>query len=110
MTIDIATAQMLLEALKSTNNPHDVQALHKIVSSDNEGPTEEHAKFFIENKGKQVKIKHTDYVGTLVSLNTATGGFYPGGRYPYYVTIISGGMTSAIGKTFEYTSDCISLV
>ena len=108
MSMDKFTAEQLLTTLKNGGDNDSVADLYKQIKGVNEeGPTEEQVKFFIENEGKTVTIKGTSMTGLVVELNTSTRGFYPGGRYPIYVKILTDTRTehNSVGQTFEYGID-----
>lgn len=108
MSMDQFTAGQLLSALKNGGDSDGVATLYKQIKGANEeGPNEEQVKFFLENEGKVVIIKGTGMSGIVTRLNTSTRGFYPGGRYPIYVKILTDNRTehNSVGQTFEYDID-----
>lgn len=112
MSMDKFTAEQLITALKNGGESDKVADLYKQIKGVNEeGPTEEQVKFFIENEGKVVSIKGTNMTGLVVRLNTSTRGFYPGGRYPIYVKILSDTrQVDSVGRTFEYGIDQLEVL
>ena len=61
----------------------------------------------------EVVVLGTSYTGKISGYNTRTGGFYPGERYPIYITIESTSNTrfdDAVGCTFEYGYEQIAVV
>jgi hypothetical protein len=49
--------------------------------------------------------------GLVERLNTSTRGFYPGGRYPIYVKILTDTRpVDSVGKTFEYDIDQLEVI
>ena len=110
MSIDAFTAQVMLEA--TANNPGQAQGavadLYKsLISKEDGGPSQKDIDFFNQHKGKKVKVKYTSHEGVLHELNTSTGGFYPGSRFPFYVKMTAG---PAIGSIFEYERDQVQLI
>ena len=110
MSVDTFTAQVMLQAV--ANNPGQTQDaiadLYKsLTSKEDGGPSQEDIDFFNEHKGKKVSIKHTTHIGHLIELNTSTGGFYPGSRFPFYVKMSEG---KAVGQIFEYDREQIQLL
>tara|TARA_R110000851_G_scaffold258102_1_gene410512 strand:+ start:249 stop:590 length:342 start_codon:yes stop_codon:yes gene_type:complete len=109
MGLDSATVNILLNTI-TPDNHEAIADLSKILSVGN-GVTKEQIGWFANNKGKRVSIKTTPYIGIVTKLNTATGGFYEGSRYPIYVKIIDGGNnTAAKGMTFEYGIEFLTIL
>ena len=111
MSVDTFTAQVMLEA--TANNPGQAQGamadLYKsLTSKEDGGPSQKDIDFFNEHKGKKVKVKYTTHEGNLYKLNTSTGGFYPGSRYPFYVKITNEG--KAKDCVFEYDANQVELM
>ena len=108
--IDSFSAQILLQT--AVNNPDkvdEVADLYKMLKSNNDGgPSREAVLFFEKYRDCIVKVKRTGYHGVVYMLNTATGGFYPGSRYPIHVQITSADdpkFQDAVGQVFEYDID-----
>ena len=114
MSIDKFTAEQLLTAIKNGGDGDQVADLYKQINgASEEGPTKEQVDVFIENQGKVVTIKGTSMTGLVERLNTSTRGFYPGGRYPIYVKILTDERTNqfnAIGKKLEYDIDQLEVM
>ena len=114
MSMDKFTAEQLLSAIKNGGDNDQMADLYKqIKGASEEGPTKEQIDFFIENQGKIVAIKGTNMSGLVERLNTSTRGFYPGGRYPIYVKILTDERTNhhnSVGETFEYGIDQLEVI
>jgi hypothetical protein len=109
MKIDPITASALLAVL-GINNTEEVLKVYKLFTQrGGEGVTPDQIKWFLTNKGKQVKVNGTDHVGIVFRLNESTHGMYNGLRYPIYVEITksSNGSTGAI---FEYSIDQLEII
>ena len=112
MSMDKFTAEQLLSAIKNGGDTEKVADLYKQINgASEEGPTKEQVDFFIENQGKVVAIKGTNMTGLVERLNTSTRGFYPGGRYPIYVKILTDTRpVDSVGRTFEYDIDQLEVM
>ena len=112
MSMDKFTAEQLLYAIKNGGDNEKVADLYKQINgASEEGPTKEQVDFFIENQGKVVTIKGTSMTGLVERLNTSTRGFYPGGRYPIYVKILTDTRpVDSVGRTFEYDIDQLEVM
>ena len=112
MSMDKFTAEQLLSAIKNGGDTEKVADLYKQINgASEEGPTKEQVDFFIENQGKVVAIKGTSMTGLVERLNTSTRGFYPGGRYPIYVKILTDTRpVDSVGRTFEYDIDQLEVM
>ena len=112
MSMDKFTAEQLLSAIKNGGDSDKVADLYKQINgASEEGPTKEQVDFFIENQGKVVTIKGTSMTGLVERLNTSTRGFYPGGRYPIYVKILTDTRpVDSVGRTFEYDIDQLEVM
>lgn len=109
MKLDSTTAKLLLETV-TPDNHEDIADLVKIFSV-GKGPTKEQIEWFVVNKGKVVSIKGTSYTGRVLTLNTATGGFYEGSRYPIYVKLDSDVENPlARNAVFEYGLESILIL
>ena len=114
MSMDKFTAEQLLSAIKNGGESEKVADLYKQINgAREEGPSKEQVDFFLENRGKVVAIKGTSMTGLVERLNTSTRGFYPGGRYPIYVKILTDERTNqfnAVGKKLEYDIDQLEVM
>lgn len=108
--IDGFTAGAMLHALQGDASRAEIHDMLKSFKREGNGPTKEQVKWVLENMGRAVSINNTDYTGKITALNTSTGGFYEGGRYPVYVTIDDDvEVIRARGATFEYEIDQLTL-
>lgn len=106
MAIDNFTASVLLAQVGKV--PNDTLAdAYKTFAQEEGGPSQEAFDWFQENKGKTVTVNGTNHVAIVTSLNESTSGFYPGSRYPIYVTLNNG---PYIGQVFEYELTQLTLV
>ena len=112
MSMDKFTAEQLLSAIKNGGESEKVADLYKQINgAREEGPSKEQVDFFLENRGKVVAIKGTSMTGLVERLNTSTRGFYPGGRYPIYVKILTDTRpVDSVGRTFEYDIDQLEVM
>ena len=112
MSMDKFTAEQILSAIKNGGDTEKVADLYKQINgASEEGPTKEQVDFFIENQGKVVTIKGTSMTGLVERLNTSTRGFYPGGRYPIYIKILTDiRPVDSVGRTFEYDIDQLEVM
>lgn len=113
--IDGFTAGLMLDAIsKNPEGINEMATLYKqLKGSQDGGPSPEAIRFFEENKGKIIKVKHTSYHGEVYKLNEATGGFYPGSREPIYIRITAVDdekWAKVVGQVFSYSLDQLELV
>lgn len=111
MSVDAFTAQVMLEAAATNPGKSNevLSDLYKnLTSKEDGGPSQKDIDFFNKHKGKKVKVKYTTHEGILYKLNTSTGGFYPGSRFPFYVKITNEG--KAQGCIFEYDAGQVELM
>lgn len=111
MSVDSFTASMFLKAV-STGGPAAIDAvadMYKQVTSNDEGPTKEQAAAVNAMMNMRCKINYGSYTGTVIGLNSSTGGFYPGGRYPVIVKIDKT-QDGATNQVFEYGLDEVILL
>lgn len=115
--MDAFTAELLLAAAERCEGDPGQQAmvadLYKALNKDSGGPTAEALLFFEKHEGKRCAVRFTCYTGILTGLNTATSGFYPGSRYPFYVKITESTdekFSDAIGSSFQYGLDQIEIL
>lgn len=109
--IDNFTANVIISCIQNQGLTEDsFDRLRKLVDTNQGGPSQEAMDFFETNKGKNCKLKHTNYNGVIDSLNTSTSGFYPGSKYPIYVKITKSNdkkYDHVVGNVFEYNLDQI---
>ncbi len=106
MSMDGFTASILLDAVVKGGGDNVADLYKSLNSNQDGGPSEEARRFFAQNEGKVCKIKYTTHEGIVLLLNEATGGFYPGSRYPIKVKITNG---ESSGHVFEYDLEQIEV-
>lgn len=107
--LDSFTASVILDAKEKGIGTNDQLADMVKTMKENApgGPSKEARDFFVKNQGKKCKVRYTDHEGIVYKLNEATGGFYPGNRYPIKVQITNG---KASGAIFEYDLDQVEVI
>lgn len=110
MSMDGITAGLLLQAAQNGSSHDDIYNLYKNLQGERDAPTPEVIELVTSYIGRKCKLKYTSHVGIVKGPNTSDSGFYPGGRFPVYVTITHSDMETAIGKTFEYDLDQVQLL
>ena len=110
MSFDGITAGMLLQAANNGSSHDDIYKLYKDLQGNKDAPTPEVIELVTSWIGRKCKIKYTSHTAIITGPNTSDCGFYPGGRFPVYVTITASGMEKAVGCKFEYGLDQIELI
>lgn len=110
MSFDGVTAGLLLQAASNGASQDDVYKLYKDLQGDRDAPAPEVIELVTSWIGRKCKVKYTSHTGVVKGPNTSDRGFYPGGRFPVYVTITASGMENAVGSTFEYGLDQVELI